>query len=100
MNSIASYRWQEGSCSMTLQLAPNDLVALFRGLEFVGDRMARRLPRQPRLGSDEWPEFKDFIEANGVVAEPLIRLRDLMLEIQAVARDQAIDLLSPCVRSA
>lgn len=100
MNSITSHRWQDGRCSLTLQLAPDDLVALFRGLELVGDRMGHRLPRQPRLGPDEYPEFNDYIEANGVAAEPLVRLRNLMVELRAVARDQALDLISPCIRSA
>ncbi|MEW6169383.1 MAG: hypothetical protein AB1651_17080 [Pseudomonadota bacterium] len=101
MNSIPSYQWQDdGICLMSLQLQSDDLAALFLGLEIVGERIARGLPRKPRLGPDEWPEFSDYIEANGAAAEPLRRLQDLMLGIRVAAQEQALDLMSPSVRAA
>jgi len=99
MSTISSYQWQDGTCSMTLRLHSDDLVALFHGLELIGERVARRLPRQPRCEPLHWPEFDDFIEANGAMAEPLGRLQDLMLGLRAAAQDQALVLQSQNVRT-
>jgi len=100
MNSIASHQWRDGICSMSLQLHPDDLGALLLGLGIVGERIARGLPRKPQCQPHEWLEFDDFIEVNGAAAEPLRRLRDLMLGIRAAAQGEAVDLLPTTARAA